>query len=208
MNSKITDFVSYDDFKRIYKVFSEMPYEEKYTEEDFKEIYDEYLKKGKIYGAYVDGTLRGIIAVTYGKKDNQPVEFEDKSILYLSDVAVDSNYRKKGLGTKLMAYVIASGKLEKNDIIYMRTLKEGSMSASIAKSLGFKLIDSIEQDVTTENIYGRMQTKKNIFLSIDLNLLDKEKLNSILNIARDTKEDPNIREISKKECEGKEIYES
>ncbi len=48
-----------------------------------------------------------------------------------------------------MAYVIASGKLNQNDLIYMRTLKEGSMSASIARKLGFKIIDGIEQDVTT-----------------------------------------------------------
>jgi len=189
MESKITDMVSFEDFKKIYKVFGDKPYEEKYTEEDFREIYDYYTKNGRIFGAYAGGILRGIIAVTYGKKEGQPVEFGDKKVLYLSDVAVDKDYRKKGLGTKLMAYVVASGKLEGNNIIYMRTLKEGSMSASIAKKLGFSLIDGVEQDVTTENIYGVSQTKKNIFLSMDLDSLTKSSLSSILFSAKDAVDD-------------------
>lgn len=203
MESKITENVSYEDFKNIYKVFGEIPYEEKYTEEDFREIYREYMEKGKIYGAYVDGILRGIIAITYGAKKNQPISFNDKKVLYLSDVAVDKEYRKKGLGTKLMAYVIASGKLEGNNIIYMRTLKEGSMSASIARKLGFKKIPDVEQDVTTESIYGTSQTKKNIFLSMDLDMLSREDLSSILGLARDAKADPKKESFMKKYQRGR-----
>ena len=192
MASKITEKVPYEDFKRIYQVFGEKPYEEKYTEEDFQEIYEEYIKKGKIYGAYVEERLVGIIAVTDGIKKGQPVNFGNKKDLYLSDVAVDPKFRKQGLGTRLMAYVIASGKLDQNDLIYMRTLKEGSMSASIARKLGFKIIDGIEQDVTTESIYGTTQTKSNIFLEIDLASLDKETLSQILQMAQMSSEDPDL----------------
>ena len=205
MESKITDMVSFEDFKKIYKVFGDKPYEEKYTEEDFREIYDYYTKNGRIFGAYAGGILRGIIAVTYGKKEGQPVEFGDKKVLYLSDVAVDKDYRKKGLGTKLMAYVVASGKLEGNNIIYMRTLKEGSMSASIAKKLGFSLIDGVEQDVTTENIYGVSQTKKNIFLSMDLDSLTKSSLSSILSAAKDAVDDERVGVPCEKESSREEI---
>ena len=91
-----------------------------------------------------------------------------------------------------MAYVIASGKLDQNDLIYMRTLKEGSMSASIARKLGFKIIDGIEQDVTTESIYGTTQTKSNIFLEIDLASLDREALSQILQMAQMSSEDPDL----------------
>lgn len=204
MENRITEKVPYEDFKRIYRVFGEKPYEEKYTEEDYKEIYDEYNQKGKIFGAYVDGSLVGIIAVTYGAKQNQPVNFGDRKVLYLSDVAVDSKYRRRGLGTRLMAYVIATGKQEGNDLIYMRTLKEGSMSASIAKKLGFKAINGVEQDVTTESIYGTSQTKRNIFLQIDLDGLNKNGLKEILNKAMSATSDPDLEKFLESDAEERE----
>ena len=204
MGNTINENVPYKDFKRIYKVFGEKPYEEKYTEEDFREIYDEYISKGKIFGAYVNDELVGIIAITYGAKSSQPVNFGDKKVLYLSDVAVDSEFRKRGLGTRLMAYVIATGKQEKFNTIYMRTLKEGSMSASIAKKLGFSVVEGVEQDVTTESIYGSNQTKKNIFLQIDLDALDRKGLKEILNKAKYAKTDPDLDKFLEKEDDERE----
>ena len=205
MKSKISENVSYEDFKNIYKVFGEKPYEEKYTEEDFKEIYEEYLKKGKIYGAYVDERLVGIIAITYGAKKGQPVNYEGKEVVYLSDVAVDSAYRKQGLGTKLMAYVVAEGKIEGKNVIYMRTLKEGSMSASIAKKIGFTQIEGAYQEVETESIYGTKQIKNNMFLELDLDSLTREKLNEILIMSR-AASDPEIADIQEKTKE-ENVYE-
>lgn len=205
MKSKISENVSYEDFKNIYKVFGEKPYEEKYTEEDFKEIYEEYLKKGKIYGAYVDERLVGIIAITYGAKKGQPVNYEGKEVVYLSDVAVDSEYRKQGLGTKLMAYVVAEGKIEGKNVIYMRTLKEGSMSASIAKKIGFTQIEGVYQEVETESIYGTKQIKNNMFLELDLDSLTREKLNEILIMSR-AASDPEIADIQEKTKE-ENVYE-
>ena len=205
MKSKISENVSYEDFKNIYKVFGEKPYEEKYTEEDFKEIYEEYLKKGKIYGAYVDERLVGIIAITYGAKKGQPVNYEGKEVVYLSDVAVDSEYRKQGLGTKLMAYVVAEGKIEGKNVIYMRTLKEESMSASIAKKIGFTQIEGAYQEVETESIYGTKQIKNNMFLELDLDSLTREKLNEILIMSR-AASDPEIADIQEKTKE-ENVYE-
>ena len=124
----------------------------------------------------------------------------------MSDVAVDSEFRKRGLGTRLMAYIIATGKKEEFNTIYMRTLKEGSMSASIAKKLGFSIIDGVEQDVTTESIYGTTQTKRNIFLQIDLDTLNKKGLKEILNKAKNAKEDPDLDKfLDKDEDEREEI---
>ena len=205
MKSRISENVSYEDFKNIYKVFGEKPYEEKYTEEDFREIYEEYLEKGKIYGAYVDDKLVGIIAITYGAKKGQPVNYEGKDVVYLSDVAVDSSYRKQGLGTKLMAYVVAEGKLEGKNVIYMRTLKEGSMSASIAKKIGFTQIEGAYQEVETESIYGTKQVKNNMFLELDLDSLTKEKLNEMLLMSR-VAADPEMADTQKQAKEEK-IYE-
>ena len=65
--------------------------------------------------------------------------------------------------------------------MYMRTLERGeSMSYGIAKKVGFEQIEDVYQMVETENIRGEKQVKKNIFLSIDLNSLDKNKIKSAL----------------------------
>ena len=54
------------------------------------------------------------------------------------------------------------------------------MSYGIAKKVGFEQIEDVYQMVETENIRGEKQVKKNIFLSIDLNSLDKNKIKSAL----------------------------
>ena len=57
--SGIREVNSVEDFSNVYKVFGEKPYEEKYTEEDFKEIFEEYKALGNIYGAFVDDRCVG-----------------------------------------------------------------------------------------------------------------------------------------------------
>ncbi len=52
MNGQIKELTNLQDFKRVYKVFSGPPYNEKYTEEELEEIFEEYQEKGYIYGAY------------------------------------------------------------------------------------------------------------------------------------------------------------
>ena len=65
--------------------------------------------------------------------------------------------------------------------MYMRTLERGkSMSYGIAKKVGFEELEGVSQMVETENIRGERQVKKNIFLSIDLNNLDKNKVKAAL----------------------------
>ena len=86
----------------------------------------------------------------------------------------------------------------------MRTLKEGSMSASIAKKLGFKAINGVEQDVTTESIYGTSQTKRNIFLQIDLDGLNKNGLKEILNKAMSATSDPDLEKFLESDAEERE----
>ena len=72
--SGIREVNSVEDFSNVYKVFGEKPYEEKYTEEDFREIYEEYKELGTIYGAYVDDRCVGLIAILRGKRNGQQEE--------------------------------------------------------------------------------------------------------------------------------------
>ena len=190
--SEIREVERVEDFAGVYKVFGEKPYEEKYTEEDFKEIYEEYKALGNIYGAYVDDKCVGLIAILKGKRKGQPVEFDedDSSLAYLADIAVLSEYRAAGLGTKLMIDALMRTKMDGFRTMYMRTLEKGeSMSYGIAKKVGFEQIEGVSQMVETENIRGERQVKKNIFLSIDLNNLDKNKVKSALMEGRFVKRD-------------------
>lgn len=176
MNGQIKELTNLEDFKKVYKVFSGPPYNEKYTEEELEEIFREYQEKGYMYGAYNNEECVGMIALERGIKENQPVNFLDENVMYLADVAVLNNYRRKGLGNQLMLYGVIQSKALGYKKLYMRTLERGSMSYSIALKIGFKQIPNLFQSVKKERVNGQVETMKNIFLEIDLNSLNKNDL--------------------------------
>lgn len=186
MKGTIKKGVSFEDFKNVYKVFSGAPYFEKYTEEEYREIYDEYNRKGVIIGAYNEDECIGLIAFEDGFKKEQGVDYKDKKVTYLADIAVLEKYRKLGLGTQLMIYGILESKKSGYDIIYMRTLEEGqSMSYGIAKRVGFNQIPNLSQTVTRERMNGNIETVNNIFLEYDLERMNKKALKEELDKALD-----------------------
>lgn len=181
MKGKISENVKLEDFKKVYKVFSEPPYNEVYTEEDLEKIYKKYSENGYIYGAYNEEECIGLVVVQQGVKEEQPVRFEpNKKIMYLADVAVLNSYRKQGLGNQLMLYAVMQSKALGYDRIYMRTLEKGSMSCNIAKRIGFRQISNVFQNVECERTDGSIQSMKNIFLDLDLNTLNKDCLKEVI----------------------------
>lgn len=66
MNGQIKELTNLEDFKKVYKVFSGPPYNEKYTEEELEEIFKEYQEKGYMYGAYNNEECVGMIALERG----------------------------------------------------------------------------------------------------------------------------------------------
>lgn len=176
MNAQIKELTDLEDFKKVYKVFSGPPYNEKYTEEELEEIFREYQEKGYIYGAYNNEGCVGMIVLERGVKTNQPVKFQEKNIMYLADVAVLNDYRRKGLGNQLMLYGVMQSKVLGYEKLYMRTLERGSMSYGIALKIGFKKIPNLFQSVKRERVNGHIETMQNIFLEIDLNSLNRDDL--------------------------------
>ena len=176
MEEKIKELTNKEDFKEVYKVFSGPPYNEKYTDEELEEIFSEYKEKGYIYGAFNKGRCIGMIALERGAKESQPVKFSNEKVMYLADVAVLNEYRRKGLGNQLMIYGVIQSKRLGFDKLYMRTLEEGSMSRGIALRIGFKQIPGILQGVERERTNGTTEIMQNIFLEIDLNNLNREAL--------------------------------
>ena len=88
MNGQIKELTNLEDFKKVYKVFSGPPYNEKYTEEELEEIFREYQEKGYMYGVYNNEECVGMIALERGIKENQPVNFLDENVIY-------ENFRKR-----------------------------------------------------------------------------------------------------------------
>ena len=176
MNGQIKELTDLEDFKKVYKVFSGPPYNEKYTEEELEEIFREYQEKGYMYGVYNKEECVGMIALERGVKENQPVNFLEEKVMYLADIAVLNNYRRKGLGNQLMLYGVMQSKALGYGKLYMRTLERGSMSYGIALKIGFKQIPNLFQNVEKERVNGQVETMQNIFLEIDLNSLNKNDL--------------------------------
>lgn len=188
MKGKIKELTILEDFKKVYRVFSGPPYNEKYTEEELEDIFKEYQEKGYMYGAYNDEECVGLIALERGAKSDQPVKFENENVMYLADVAVVNNYRRRGLGNQLMLYGVMQSKLLGYRKLYMRTLEKGSMSYGIALRIGFKQIPNTFQSVERERINGTTETMQNIFLEIDLENLNKDSLKQgieMLNCSKD-----------------------
>lgn len=118
----------------------------------------------------------GLIALERGIKEDQPVEFQNKNVMYLADIAVLNEYRRRGLGNKLMLYGVMQAKVLGYQRLYMRTLDKGSMSYGIALKIGFKQIPNLFQSVERERTNGKTETMQNIFLEIDLDSLNRETL--------------------------------
>lgn len=189
MKGKIKELTNVEDFKKVYMVFSGPPYNEKYTDEELEEIFMEYQEKGYIYGAYNDKDCVGLIALERGAKEDQPVDYKNQNVMYLADVAVLDEYRRKGLGNQLMIYGVMQSKLLGYDKLYMRTLENGSMSYGIASRIGFKQIPNLYQSVERERVNGLIETMQNIFLEIDLNLLNKDNLKKGIEMVNPNREE-------------------
>lgn len=81
-----------------------------------------------------------------------------------------------------MVFGVMAAKQEGFKKMYMRTLEKGkSMSYGIAERLGFRQLEDTYQIVDRERTVEGMDTKAiNIFLDIDLENLDKEKIKDVL----------------------------
>ncbi len=183
MREQIQKLQKLEDFKRVYRVFSGPPYNEKYTEEELEEIFIQYQQTGYLYGAYTQDGCVGLIALERGRQEGHPVSFEGEKVMYLADVAVLGEYRRKGVGNQLMLYGVMQSKQLGYDRLYMRTLETGSMSYGIARRIGFQQIPGAQQGVERERVSGVSETMQNIFLEIDLRALKREDMKAGIQMA-------------------------
>ena len=165
----------YEIFKSIYCEFASEPFWEKWTEELFKEVFDNYTQNGRCFVCQRSGAAKGLIAVTFGPKGDQPEELERDNIAWLSDIVVKREFRGQGIGTRLQNFMMDYLREScKPDMVYLRTNLKGSMSEGLARKTGFEVIkDQSGEPITQDCFFER--TRDNIpatdtrkFLAISL----------------------------------------
>lgn len=136
----------YENFKKVFMVFEAEPFYEAWSEEDYQEEFNDFIKNGKMYGIFLNKEICGLITIKekYLKWDQLNIDVE-KSV-YLSDIAVRRNSRNRGYATKLMKYIVSL--FGKDFDIYMRTNLTNSMSEGIALKNDFEVIKNKVQVVS------------------------------------------------------------
>lgn len=164
-NRDIKKLVNYDDFAKVFKVFEDFPFFESWAPEAIREEFEMFMTEGEIFGCYLEQKCIGIITIQPHKDGKYPVKFKNnEKVMYLSDVAVLPEYRKKGIAGDLFHHVIDHSKAMGYNKIYLRTNKVNSMSYGIAVKCGFTIIEGIEQDVERIRVDGTVQKDRRIFL--------------------------------------------
>ncbi len=162
---KISENVSIDDFKYVYKTFMYVPYNEKWSDNEIEYVYESMKRDGKIFGIYKDSCCVGVITLT---EKNQPLVLFTKS-LYIADLAVLSKYRKFNVSDKLLDFAIQYAKDKGYETIYLRTLEKGnSLDYDLFKNKNFKKIYDKCQVVKMERTRVCKDEDCRIFMKYDI----------------------------------------
>lgn len=165
-NGTVRNFVAFEDFAKVFKVFESFPFFEVWSEQEVREEYQSFQKGGYIFGYFTeDGECVGILTMKPYEPGKHPVEYpKDAKVIYLSDVATRFEYRKQGIGTHLFEHAIRHMEVLGYDYIYLRTNEENSMSYGIAKKCGFKQIYDIIEEVERKRTDGTVTKDARIFM--------------------------------------------
>ena len=166
INGEIRSNITYEEFKKVFKVFESYPYFEKFNEQEIINEYQSFQNGGNSYGYYTEeGECVAIITNYPYKRGEHPVNYpEDLKVMYLAHLATMLEYRNQGIATKLFKHVIQQTEELGYDYIYYRTKKENSMSHSIGKKFGFTELPNVIQYIEYKKQDGSVINDPRIFL--------------------------------------------
>lgn len=166
-------------FIRIFKqAFAGAPYFENFQDKEVKTIMADLALS---YGSYCAVLLKNneVIGLVGGLPLSDENEIADllhaknaiedpQRTFYLAELAVANDFRKKGLGTKLVKSLLKDIQKESDyDNIIVRTQSEGSNAINIFKNNGLKVVPNIIQSVETyvgKNGNRKKVLQKRLFL--------------------------------------------
>ena len=77
-------------------------------------------------------------------KANWPMHLEDEDIMVIHTFAVHPTYLKKGIGTKLMDFIIQHSKNKKLKAIRLDVYEENKPAIKLYQKYGFQYVDTID----------------------------------------------------------------
>jgi len=135
-------------------VFAEPPYFESFTPESVQEYFEEYLEKGRVLTIRASQNKIVGFAACLPLKDVPDVykavqgAVDDQSAWYIAEVGISPSLRKKGLARFLTQ--VEMGDMQEVRTFIMRTTEENTASQSLHRSLGFRQIEGVSQQVEHE----------------------------------------------------------
>ena len=118
------------------------PNERMFSEETFEDI----IKNGTFYVAECDGVVAGILEINFRRMESPAHVTRD--ILHIHTIAVDENYRRKGIGRRLLDFA-KEIKTEKGcDVIDLQVNSLNTAAYEAYKKYGFT-----EKSVNMELIF-------------------------------------------------------
>ena len=134
------------------KIFAEPPYNERFFPENVKKEFRHYVKNGTLFYALVNEQVVGLLGVTRGmehcqeeiKKELNSFGINTETDLYLADLAVSKEFRRKKIGSSLMDKMILKYPCRN---MYLRTsaVKENIKVIAFYQKLGFEVMEKREQ---------------------------------------------------------------
>lgn len=150
------------------EIFGAAPYFEKFTEEDVKSIFEEYILDGLLFVAQDGNDVVGFGAalpmqsVPAIENILQNSGIDTDNSWYMADLGVSEKTRKQGVGRQLVQNRINA--IPENALIVMRTSVDNVASQALYKSLGFVQIENAYQEVEQARVDGTTATDKRLFL--------------------------------------------
>lgn len=135
---------SFEEFSEIIDVFKEPPFSEPLTIFDKIEEFEGYLKHGLALGCYDENGNIMSFAGLMEEVEEEHTPFFDYDVvkhanpLYIYGLATKNEYRGYGLCSSLVELTDELALKNGTDFVYLRTNKEGSMSAGLCYKQGYQ----------------------------------------------------------------------
>lgn len=157
-----------DLIKLYQEVFSEPPYNERFSAEEVKQYFLDYLREGSVYIARTSDRVIGFEATVLLTSVPEVAELmqtwtniDVTNCLYITELGVAKGFRRKGVGQKLVEQQITA--VNNYDYV-LRTSIDNFPALGLYGKLGFRRIPDLIQEVIQERVTGKTESDPRIFL--------------------------------------------